>query len=44
MEIKREEVDRESNWALVSSAVLGIVMTALIYFVNADRVQVPSTS
>jgi roadblock/LC7 domain-containing protein len=42
MEIEGEEVDRECNWALVGSDVIVILMTALMSFANADRVQVPS--
>jgi hypothetical protein len=42
MEIEREEVDRECNWALVSAAVLKMRDHLLTCFMLADRVQVAS--
>jgi hypothetical protein len=42
MEIKREEVDREYNWALVSGIILNIRDHGLTCFTLADRVQVAS--
>ena len=42
MEIEREEVDRECNWALVSAVVLKIRDHGLTYFTPTDRVQVAS--
>jgi hypothetical protein len=42
MEIEREEVDRECNWALVSDIVLMICYHRLTCFTPADRVQVAS--
>jgi hypothetical protein len=42
MEIEREEVDRECDWALVSAIVLKMRDHRLTCFTPADRVQVAS--